>query len=85
MGHYASLHYRYVVKKKAYADAQQIYKDHRKVIDALRKANYEEAKQIVRLHMQRVKDKIEEELFSAASDSTHATSTNDVLAKEPFG
>jgi len=83
MGHYASLHYRYVVKKKAYANAQQIYEDHRKVIDALRKGDYEEAKQIVRLHMQRVKDKIEEELFSADSDSPNATRANEALAKSP--
>ena len=74
MGHYASLHYRYVVKKKAYSDAQQIYKDHRKVIDALGKGDFGGAKQITRLHMQRVKDKIEEELFSydtAAGSSDH--------------
>jgi len=81
MSHYASLHYRYVVKKRAYSDAQQIYKDHRKVIDALRKGDFDEAKQIVRLHMQRVKDKIEEELFSVDNDNSGAARENEALEK----
>jgi len=81
MGHYASLHYRYVVKKKAYSDAQQIYEDHRKVIDALRKGDHEQAKQIVRLHMQRVKDKIEAELFSADSKNAVASRSDNAFAK----
>jgi len=63
MGHYASLHYRYVIKKKGYSNVQQIYEDHRIVIDALDQRDFEEAKKIVRLHMQRVKDEIEKELF----------------------
>jgi DNA-binding GntR family transcriptional regulator len=64
MGHYASLHYRYVVRHKDYSDARQIYEDHRMVIDALGQGDVEDAKKIVRLHMQRVKDNIERELFS---------------------
>jgi DNA-binding GntR family transcriptional regulator len=67
MGHYACLHYRYVVKQKDYSDAQQIYKDHRMVVDALGQKDAEEAKKVVRLHMQRVKDKIEKVLFSDSS------------------
>jgi DNA-binding GntR family transcriptional regulator len=67
MGHYACLHYRYVIRQKDYADAQQIYKDHRMVVNALGQNNIEEAKKVVRLHMQRVKEKIEKVLFSDRS------------------
>ena len=64
MGHYACLHYRYVVKGKDYSDSQQIYKDHRLVVNALRQGDLENAKEITKNHMQRVKDKIETVLFS---------------------
>ena len=67
MGHYACLHYRYVIKHKDYSDAQKIYEDHRMVIDELRKGGINNAKKIVRLHMQRVKDKIKKELFTEGS------------------
>ena len=67
MGHYACLHYRYVVRQKDYSDAQQIYRDHRMVVDALDQEDIKEAKKVVRLHMQRVKDKIEKELFAENS------------------
>ena len=36
MGHYACLHYSYVVKGKDYSDSPQIYKDHNLVLEALR-------------------------------------------------
>ncbi len=67
MGHYACLHYRYVIRQKDYSDAQQIYKDHHMVVDALVQEDIEEAKKVVRLHMQRIKDKIETVLFSDSS------------------
>lgn len=69
MGHYACLHYRYVIRQKDYSDAQQIYKDHHMVVDALGQEDIEEAKKVVRLHMQRVKDKIEKVLFSDSSET----------------
>jgi len=40
------------------------------VLDALGKNDIEGAKMIVRLHMQRVEDKIEKELFSDTSRTT---------------
>ena len=74
MNNYASLHFRFVVKKKNYySDVQQIYKDHRMIVDALTRQDVEEAKQIVRTHMQRVREKIEEELFPAKSNSSIPT------------
>jgi DNA-binding GntR family transcriptional regulator len=70
MNNYASLHFRFVVKKpNYYSDVKQIYKDHRMVVDALNQKDFEGAKQIVRAHMQRVREKIEEELFPAGSGS----------------
>jgi GntR family transcriptional repressor for pyruvate dehydrogenase complex len=69
MAHYASLHYRYVVRQKAYSDAHQIYQDHRMVVDALSRENIEDAKKLVRLHMQRVKDKIQKVLFSNGEET----------------
>lgn len=70
MNNYASLHFRFVVKRKEYySDVQQIYEDHRMIVDALAKRDFEGAKHIIRLHMQRVREKIEDELFSAQSDS----------------
>ena len=71
MGHYACLHYRYVIRQKDYSDAQQIYKDHLMILDALGQEDVEEAKKIVRLHMQRVKDKIEMVLFSNISSTNN--------------
>ena len=68
MGHYASLHYSYVIKKEGYSDAQQIHEDHRLVVDALSQGDVEESKKIVRVHMQRVKDQIEKELFLTSSE-----------------
>ena len=62
MGHYASLHYRYVLRKKDYLDAHQIYmdsKDHCMVVDALGQRDFEGAKKIVRQHMQHIKNVIE--------------------------
>jgi DNA-binding GntR family transcriptional regulator len=68
MNNYASLHFRFVVRKKNYySDVQQIFKDHLMIVDALVKKDFEGAKQIVRFHMQRVKKMIEEELFPAQS------------------
>jgi DNA-binding GntR family transcriptional regulator len=69
MNNYASLHFRFVVKKQNYySNVQQIYKDHRMIVDALVKKDFEGAKKIVRLHMQRVKVMIEEELFPAQAN-----------------
>jgi DNA-binding GntR family transcriptional regulator len=74
MNNYASLHFRFVVKKhNYYSDVQQIYKDHRMIVVALTRQDVEEAKQIVRTHMQRVREKIEEELFPAKSNSSTPT------------
>jgi DNA-binding GntR family transcriptional regulator len=69
MNNYASLHFRFVVRKKNYhSDVQQIFKDHRMIVDALVKKDFEGAKRIVRLHMQRVKAMIEEELFPSPAN-----------------
>jgi len=72
MAHYASLHFRYVVTQKDYADPEQIYKDHKEIIDALGLDDVEEAKEIVRHHMDRVKSKIEKVLFSGKSELAKA-------------
>jgi DNA-binding GntR family transcriptional regulator len=69
MNNYASLHFRFVVRKKNYySDVQQIFKDHRMIVDALIKMDFGDAKQIVKFHMKRVKEMIEEELFQAKPD-----------------
>lgn len=67
MGHYASLHFRYVLKQEGYNDAKQIHDDHRLVVDALARGEAEECLETVTLHMQRVKDAIEKELFLDSS------------------
>ncbi len=67
MDHYASLHFRYVIKQKGYEDARQIHEDHRLVVDALDKGDIEGSKRIIKIHMQRVKDQIEKELFQMNS------------------
>jgi DNA-binding FadR family transcriptional regulator len=67
IGGYACLHYRYIIRQKEYLDAHKIYNDHPIVLDVLGKNDIEGVKIIVRLHMQRVKDKVEKELFSHTS------------------
>lgn len=66
MGHYASLHFRYVLKQQGYEDARQIYEDHRLVVDSLARGDMEESKKVIRIHMQRVKDQIEKEFFAVS-------------------
>lgn len=78
MGHYAGLHFRYVIRKEGYSNAEQIYKDHRLIIDALRNGDSEEAKKVVKLHMQRVKDKIIKELFTQRQNNSEAESKGGV-------
>jgi len=68
MAHYASLHFRYVVTQKDYADPEQIYKEHKIIINALGLDNVEDAKNVVKNHMDRVKLKIEKVLFSGKSE-----------------
>ena len=68
MAHYASLHFRYVVTQKDYADPEQIYKEHKTIINALGLDNVEEAKNVVKGHMECIKIKIEKVLFSGKSE-----------------
>ena len=53
-------------------DLEQIYNDHCLVVKALLQGDIEDAKKIIRHHMQRVKKKIEKELFSTDSSNEKA-------------
>lgn len=68
MAHYASLHFRYVVTQKDYADPEQIYKEHKTIVNALGLDNVEDAKKIVKGHIDQIKLKIETVLFSGNSE-----------------
>jgi len=72
MAHYASLHFRYVVTQKDYADPEQIYKEHKTIVNALGLDNVEDAKKIVKGHIDQIKFKIETVLFSGNSELMHS-------------